>query len=52
MIAAGAVEAVLLAALGASFGRSVAVGSVMAVIGCLASFGGARFRDERPRGTP
>jgi hypothetical protein len=52
MVAAGAVEAGLLAALGASFGRSAAVGSVMAVMGCLASFGGARFRDERPRDLP
>ena len=52
MIAASAVEAWLLMALGASFRVSAAVGFTAAVIGCLATFSGARFRDERPRGMP
>jgi hypothetical protein len=52
MVAASAVEAWLLMALGVSFRIAAAVGLVTAVIGCLATFSGARFRDERPRGMP
>jgi hypothetical protein len=52
MVAASAVEAWLLMALGASLRMSAAVGFAAAVIGCLAAFSGARFRDERPRGVP
>jgi hypothetical protein len=52
MVAASAVEAWLLMALGGSFRMSAAVGLVTAVIGCLATFSGARFRDERPRDMP
>jgi hypothetical protein len=52
MVAVSAVEAWLLMALGVSFRMSAAVGLVTAVIGCLAAFSGARFRDERPWGMP
>jgi hypothetical protein len=52
MLAASAVEAWLLTALGASLRMSAAVGLLMALTGCLASFSGARFRDERPRAMP
>jgi hypothetical protein len=52
MVAVSAVEAWLLMALGVSFRISAAVGLVTAVIGCLATFSGVRFRDEPPRGMP
>jgi hypothetical protein len=52
MIAASAVEAAFLLALGVSYRTSAAAGIITAVVGCLATLGGVQLWGARRRGMP